>query len=470
MPEHQTIEWKESWHDEYLEWICGYANAYGGTLYIGKNDNDDVVGISNKDSRKLLEVIPNKITDTMDIVADVNLLYEGERQYIEIIVEKYPSLISYHGKYFYRSGSTMRTITGKELDKALLKSQGRTWDGMPIPRLKVEDLKQEAIELFKEKAVRRGRQTLEETGVEDSILLDNLHLFDEDGYLIRAAMLAFYKDPEKWVTGAYVKIGYFDQSDADLRYQDEVHGSLIEQVDKTVDLVYTKYMKALITYEGIQRVEQFMFHQDAFREILLNAIVHKDYSACNPIQISVYEDKIYIWNDGEMPEGLDSTDKLFMKHSSKPYNPKLANVFFMSGMIEAWGRGFDKIKEACARYDGPLPEYNISKSGVMVLCKACDRYLKLLLGGKENSNSVSETKNETSFETKMKQVLKPKDYKKLEPIIEKLAAQETISIQEVVELTKKSRTTAWRYMQILIDCNAVEASGNTNNVSYKRLK
>ncbi len=378
MLEHQAIEWKESWHDEYLEWICGYANAYGGTLYIGKNDNGDVVGISDKDSRKLLEVIPNKITDTMGIVADVNLLDEGDLQYIEIIVEKYPSLISYHGKYFYRSGSTMRTITGKELDKALLKSQGRTWDGMPIPKLKVEDLKREAIELFKEKAVRRGRLTPEETAVEDAILLDNLHLFDEDGYLIRAAMLAFYKDPEKWVTGAYVKIGYFDQSDADLRYQDEVHGSLIEQVDKTVDLVYTKYMKALITYEGIQRVEQFMFHQDAFREILLNAIVHKDYSACNPIQISVYEDKIYIWNDGEMPEGLDSTDKLFMKHSSKPYNPKLANVFFMSGMIEAWGRGFDKIKEACARYDGPLPEYNISKSGVMVLCKACDKYLKLL--------------------------------------------------------------------------------------------
>ena len=173
---------------------------------------------------------------------------------------------------------------------------------------------------------------------------------------------------------------------------------------------------------------------------------------------------------GEMPEDLDSTDKLFMKHSSKPYNPKLANVFFMSGMIEAWGRGFDKIKEACARYDGPLPEYNISKSGVMVLCKACDRYLELLSGGKENSNSVSETKNETSFETKMKQVLKPKEYKKLEPIIEKLATQETVSIQEVMELTKKSRTTAWRYMQILIDCNVVEVSGNTNNVSYKRLK
>lgn len=335
MPEHQTIEWKESWHDEYLKWICGYANAYGGILYIGKDDDGNVIGINN--SKALLESIPNKITDTMGIIVDVNLCFEDEQEYLEIIVDKYPFLINFRGKYYYRSGSTMREISGKELERTLLKTQGRTWDGVPLSKLSVADLKQDAIQIFKEKAVKRGRLSTEETNVDDAILMDNLHLIDEEGYLIRAAMLAFYKDPEKWVTGAYIKIGYFGKSDADLMYQDEVHGPLIEQVDKTVDLVYTKYMKALISYEGIQRVEQFMFHRDAFREILLNAIVHKDYSSCNPIQISVYEDKIYIWNDGEMPADLDSTDKLFMKHSSKPYNPKLANVFFKSGMIEAWG-------------------------------------------------------------------------------------------------------------------------------------
>ena len=334
--EHQSIEWKESWQDEYLKWICGYANAYGGTIYIGTDDDGNVVGIDN--ARDLLERIPNKITDTMGIIVDVNLLYKGELEYLQIIVDKYPSLISFHGKYYYRSGSTMREITGKELERALLKTQGRTWDGVPLPKLSVSDLKQDAIQLFKDKAVKRGRLTKEEVSVEDTILMDNLHLIDEDGYLIRAAMLAFYKDPEKWVTGSYIKIGYFGKSDSDLVYQDEVHGPLIEQVDKTVDLVYTKYMKALIDYEGVQRIEQFMFHKDAFREILLNAIVHKDYSSCNPIQISVYKDKIYIWNDGEMPPNLDSTDKLFMKHSSKPYNPKLANVFF----------------KACDRYLGLL--------------------------------------------------------------------------------------------------------------------
>ena len=70
--------------------------------------------------------------------------------------------------------------------------------------------------------------------------------------------------------------------------------SLIEQVNRTIEMVYTKYMKVLISYEGIQGIEQFMFHQDAFREILLNAVGHKDYSSCYPIQVSVYEDKIYL--------------------------------------------------------------------------------------------------------------------------------------------------------------------------------
>ena len=120
--EHQSIEWKESWQDEYLKWICGYANAYGGTIYIDTDDDGNVVGIDN--ARDLLERIPNKITDTMGIIADVNLLYKGELEYLQIIVDKYPSLISFRGKYYYRSGSTMREITGKELERALLKTQG----------------------------------------------------------------------------------------------------------------------------------------------------------------------------------------------------------------------------------------------------------------------------------------------------------------------------------------------------------
>jgi ATP-dependent DNA helicase RecG len=458
--EHQSIEWKESWQDEYLKWICGYANAYGGTIYIGTNDDGNVVGIDN--AKDLLEIIPNKITDTMGIIVDVNLMYKGELEYLQIVVDKYPSLISFRGKYYYRSGSTMREITGKELERKLLKTQGRTWDGVPIPKLSVTDLKQDAIQLFKDKAVKRGRLTKEEVSVPDDILLDNLHLIDEDGYLVRAAMLAFYKDPEKWVTGSYIKIGFFGKSDSDLLYQDEIHGPLIEQVDKTVDLVYTKYLKALIAYEGIQRVEQFMFHKDAFREILLNAIVHKDYSSCNPIQISVYEDKIYIWNDGEMPEELDSTDKLFLKHASKPYNPKLANVFFKSGMIEAWGRGFEKIKEACALYEGPLPEYEISASGIMVLCKACDKYLELLSGNKNIDSVIADERimSEKVSELKKEPIVK---------IVNYLKENEEITTAKGVEITGKSEAQVRRYLKVLCNLGIIKSTRTTKGNVYVRI-
>ena len=105
--EHQFREWKESWQDEYLKWICGYANAYGGTIYIGTDDNGNVVGIVIN-ARDLLERIRNKFTDTMGIIADVNLFYKGKLEYLQIIVDKYPYLISFRGKYYYRSGSTTR--------------------------------------------------------------------------------------------------------------------------------------------------------------------------------------------------------------------------------------------------------------------------------------------------------------------------------------------------------------------------
>lgn len=373
--ETQNIEFKQSWHDEYLEWICGYANAFGGTLYIGRADDGAPVGVAK--SKALMESIPCKITDTMGIVADVNLRVEKGKDVIEIVVEKYPSLISYHGKYYYRSGSTMRTITGKELDKLILRQHGRTWDAVPMPKIKPSQLDGEALVYFKEEAVKRNRLSPREVRVSREVLLENLRLVDEDGYLVRAAMMAFHKDPEKWITGAYVKIGCFGENDADLLYQDEIHGPLVMQADKVVDLVYTKYLKALITYNGIHRVEQFMFHPDAFREIVLNAIVHKDYASCNPIQISVYPDKIYIWNDGTFPEELNTATKLYRKHSSKPFNPVLANVFFKCGLIEAWGRGFEKIVAGCMEYAGPRPKYRISANGVMVLCTACPAYKKL---------------------------------------------------------------------------------------------
>ena len=94
MPEQQNIEYKSSWHDKYLEWVCGFANAQGGEIYIGKEDSGKVTGVEGY--KKLMEDIPNKIRNHMGISADVNLLQEDDKYYIEIVVQPYSVPISLH--------------------------------------------------------------------------------------------------------------------------------------------------------------------------------------------------------------------------------------------------------------------------------------------------------------------------------------------------------------------------------------
>ena len=128
--ENQNVEWKESWRDEYLKWICGFANANGGILVIGKNDKGAITGIPN--AKKLLEQIPNKVVSLLGIMVDVNLHAKENKNYIEIIVDAYPYPVSYKGQYHYRSGSTKQELKGAALNAFLLKKYGLHWDGVSV--------------------------------------------------------------------------------------------------------------------------------------------------------------------------------------------------------------------------------------------------------------------------------------------------------------------------------------------------
>ena len=131
MRERQNIEWKESWRDEYLKWICGFANAQGGKIYIGTRDDGTVVGIQN--AKRLLDDLPNKIQNKLGIVADVNLLKEGEREYIEIIVNPWSFPVNYEGEYYYRSVSTKQLLRGNALTSFLMEKTGLKWMPRRLP-------------------------------------------------------------------------------------------------------------------------------------------------------------------------------------------------------------------------------------------------------------------------------------------------------------------------------------------------
>lgn len=194
MSENQNIEYKSAWHDDYLKWVCGFANAQGGVIFIGKDDNGKVVGIS--DYKKLMDDIPNKIRNAIGITAEVNLHQENGVHYIEIVTPPYSVPISLRGRYYYRSGSTKQELTGTSLNEFLLKKSGKTWDDVIEPRATYGDIDETAVSKFLVMAKEKGRLP-EVNGLSTEQLFDKLRL-TENGQLKRAAIVLFGKDPGRF--------------------------------------------------------------------------------------------------------------------------------------------------------------------------------------------------------------------------------------------------------------------------------
>ena len=126
--ESQSIKYKRSWHDEYLKWVCGFANAKGGTIWIGIDDDKSVRGVAG--AKKLMEDIPNKIRDTMGLVVDMALLKKQWKDVLRITVPESDFPVAYHGEYHYRTGSTKQQLTGFALTQFLFHKMHLSWDAV----------------------------------------------------------------------------------------------------------------------------------------------------------------------------------------------------------------------------------------------------------------------------------------------------------------------------------------------------
>lgn len=364
--ESQNVEYKSSWHDKYLEWICGFANAHGAVMYFGVNDEHEVIGLEHVD--RLMEDIPNKIVTTMGIVADVNLHEVDGLEYIEVIVEPASVPVSYKGKYYYRSGSTMHELTGTALTDFIMRKLNVTWDAVTEPSATIDDLSPEAINYFLDAAIGEGRINKMARNDSTEQLMKRLHLINSDnGQLTRAALLLFGKDVERWNMTAAFRVGRFGNSQADLIIQDRILCPLIEMPDRVVDILRNKYLVSPIHYEGLHRKEPLEIPEDGLREMLCNAIIHKDYTGTF-IQMKVFDDHITLWNGGKLPPYY-TVEKLMEQHESHPRNRLMANIYYLAGFIEAWGRGYEKIRDAFQRESLEVPIFEEVRGGFMANIK-----------------------------------------------------------------------------------------------------
>ncbi|MBO7423912.1 MAG: putative DNA binding domain-containing protein [Oscillospiraceae bacterium] len=438
MAESQNIEYKESWRDEYLKWICGFANAQGGTIYIGIDDAGTVVGV--KDVKKLMEDIPNKIQSGLGIIADVNKHTKDGKDYLEIKVDPSSFPISYHGEFHYRSGATKQQLTGIALTEFITKKTGVRWEDVTVDGITVEDLDAESFKIFRREALRSKRMTEAELNISNEELLSKLKLLS-NGKLKRSAVLLFYGDPSIVQNGSYVKVGKFEHGT--VAYHDDLEGSLISTADKVVDLIYLKYLKAKITYEHDRRVETYPFARNAIREAIYNAIAHNCYMYGTPIQIRIEEEQIIVSNHCILPEGW-TTETLMQPHDSIPYNPDIANVFYRAGYIETWGQGIQKICDECIALGAELPRYEILGTGIRVYFPA----LRSALMDQSNTPKGHSAKNDGTLDDTMA-------YK----IIEVIRCKPDITLDQLSTETGIARRTLVRYMSALKEAGRIERVG-----------
>ena len=344
--ENLNVEYKESWHEKYLEWICGYANAKGGTLYIGIEDGTKrVVGV--KKANKLMEDIPNSIRNTMGIVADVALVRKEGKDVIRIKVPASSFPVSYHGGYFYRTGAVKMQMVGNALTDFILRKTNSSWDVCKSASGKrVDDCRFTVL----------VSHFLDQTGhrFEDSYF-KSFGLADDDGSLTNAGALFADDSPvyqnrmfcTRW-NGLDKGAGIMDSID-----DKEYSGSVLSLFEYGKNFVKSNSRKMWHKLPS-RRVEFPEYPERAVEEAIANALIHRDYTNYgSEVHIDIYDDRLEVVSPGGMFDGglpIQNRDNLRDVGSSRR-NPLVADIFSRLEFAERRGSGIGKMLDA---YSLPL--------------------------------------------------------------------------------------------------------------------
>ena len=316
---------------------------------------------------------------------------------------------------------------------------GKTYDELIAPNADLDEIDTNSLQLFLNKARRNNRINFNAEIDNIEVVLKNLNLLNNQNQLRNAAILLFGKEVKKYFSSVTFRIGRFVKDHQDLKFYDVIEGNLFEMPEKVMDVLKSKYLVSNIQYEGLQRIEQLEYPEEVLREAILNAIIHKDYSGVHT-QMSVYDDKIILWNPGQLLSDL-TIDQLKEKHPSIPRNRYIADVFFKAGMVETWGRGINKIIQGCSNANLPEPIFEEKANGFQLI-------LQKDLSIKENINVPLNVSLNVPINDRMTTILN------------ELTNQNKLFITELANKLKVSEKTIRRDLSYLKENNLIEFIGS----------
>ncbi len=332
--ESETVELKRCYTDDIRKEIIAFGNTSGGTLYIGIEDNGNIIGVEDTDAT--IQCIVNVVHDVIKPDLAMFIHYEAisidDKQIIAVQVQRgtaRPYYLASKGLrpegVYVRQGTSTIPASDAAIRTMIKETDGDIYENM-------RSLEQtltfgQASEFFAENGIEFGTTQMRTLGLTDS-----------DGLFTNLGLLLSDQCPH------IIKAATFNGIDQQ-RFQDrrEFSGSLLKQLSDAYEYLQLRN-ETHARFEGLYRRDTYDYPIEALREALLNAIVHRDYSYSAGTLISVYTDRIEFVSVGGLMHGVTLDDILMGLSICR--NQKLANIFYRLNLIEAYGTGMRRIQAA----------------------------------------------------------------------------------------------------------------------------
>jgi ATP-dependent DNA helicase RecG len=370
--EGQDLEFKRSTGElkEAMQTLCAFLNGAGGTVLFGVRADGTAEGqdVTDQTIRDIAQA-----ADRLEPPAHVAIQRVKVKSGREVIVcGVEPGLdtrpFTYEGRAYERVGATTPRMPQAKYEKALLdRAHGkRRWENEPADGVSVTDIDRHEVFRILEAARAKGH-LVEPVGSSLTGVLDRLNV-RRNGQILQAAMVLFGKEFMPDYPQCELRMARFRGLDkTEFLDQRSVRGPAFKLLEEAELFCQRHFpLPGRILPGKLQREDRPLIPPDAMREILVNALIHRDYSnAGGAVYLAIYDDRVEVWSTGTFPNGI-RPEMLSREHKSVLRNPIIADVFHRAGLIEKWGRGTNRVIAMCRDAGIPAPEFEETAGAAVV--------------------------------------------------------------------------------------------------------
>lgn len=356
------------------EVVCAFLNTQGGTVFCGVSDDGQVVGLSTVEQdpqrvRGVHQAIANQLTPSALFTVSLDILDSKAVLTIEVPEGKDRPYVC-AGRVFLRRGSRTDVADARALREMVQTKavSADRWERRPSMAMEEGDLDHEEVQAMVNEAGKSERHHFAKSDDDEAVLAE-LGLAGTRGYTQGADVL-FARNPALRHPQTRVRLIRYAAGKTANEYLDDkqLQGPLVRVLNQAFDWLRGQLpMEQRFEADSkapLVRQARMAYPEAAVREGLVNAFAHRDYAGFSGgLTVSVYAERIEIWNAGRLPDGLKPAD-LKRNHPSLPANPDIAQVLYLRGLMERIGRGTQKIIQSCADQGLRPPQWEDRETGV----------------------------------------------------------------------------------------------------------